>query len=129
MAMKMTLDTIRESVKKKFDSAEVEFNGQALRLRNPLVLPEKVRNELMEVINTLGSDGDDELELVGFKEKVRSLIRLVASDRALADSFLAEIAVDGDEEGAEDYELPILLEVFSGYMEDQQVGEASPSES
>lgn len=127
MAMKMNLDTIRESVKKKFDSAEVEFGGDTLRLRNPLVLPEKVRGDLIKLISSLGSDDDDDdkdVDVEQFKEKVRGLIRLVASDKHLAEKFLKSIAVDDTEDGAEDFELPILMEVFSGYMDEEQVGEA-----
>jgi len=126
MALKMNLDTIRESVKKKYDSAEVEFGSDTLRLRNPLVLPAKVREEMMTIVSSLGSekDAEEEFDIGGFKDRVRSLIRLVASDQHVAEKFLSAIAVDDAEEGAEDFELPILLEVFAGYMDDQQVGEA-----
>ncbi len=123
MAIKMTLDSIRESVRKKFDSFDVEFGSDVLRLRNPLALPEKVRARMFEIVDTFDTS-DENVNLEGFREAVRELVLTTAADRHVAEKFLAEIAVDVDDEEAEDFELPILIDVFGAYMSDQQVGEA-----
>ena len=128
MAIKMTLDSIRESVRKKFDSFDVEFGSDVLRLRNPLALPEKVRARMFEIVDTFDTS-DENVNLEGFREAVRELVLTTAADRHVAEKFLAEIAVDVDDEEAEDFELPILIDVFGAYMSDQQVGEAWPSGS
>ena len=53
-------------------------------------------------------------------------MRIVASDATVAERFLAAAAEASED--AEDDEILILSDVLSSYMEDQQVGEASPSE-
>ena len=131
MAIKMTLDSIRESVRKKFDSFDIEFGSDVLRLRNPLALPEKVRARMFEIVDTLDTfdtsdedTSDENVNLEGFREAVRELVLTTAANRHVAEKFLAEIAVDVDDEEAEDFEIHILIDVFGAYMSDQQVGEA-----
>lgn len=121
MAIKMNLDTIRASIRKKFDSFDIEFGkDEVLKLRNPIRLPEKARDALLVAVDGLNSEETGET-----LESIREIVRIVASDPVVAGKFLdAAMAVSED---AEDDELLILSDVLSAYMEDQQVGEASPS--
>ena len=129
MAIKMNLDTIRASIKKKFDSFDIEFGTDVLKLRNPIRLPEKSRDALLAAVEGLGakekSEDGEEVEDKTL-DSIREIVRIVASDAAIAERFLAAAAEASED--AEDDEILILSDVLSSYMEDQQVGEASPSE-
>lgn len=124
MAIKMNLDTIRASIKKKFDSFDIEFGDDVLKLRNPIRLPEKSRDALLAAVEGLGKkeEGEEDTTLAS----IREIVRIVASDSAVAERFLA--AASEASEDAEDDEILILSDVLSSYMEDQNVGEVSPSE-
>lgn len=120
MAIKMNLDTIRASIKKKFDSFDIEFGTDVLKLRNPIRLPESAREDLLKAVEGLDTEGGETLN------SIREIVRIVASDATVAERFLAAAAEASED--AEDDEILILSDVLSSYMEDQQVGEASPSE-
>lgn len=128
MAIKMNLDTIRASIKKKFDSFDIEFGDDVLKLRNPIRLPEKSRDALLVAVEGLGAKKTEDGEEVedGTLSAIREIVRIVASDAVVADRFLAAAAATSEDN--EDDEILILSDVLSSYMEDQQVGEASPSE-
>lgn len=128
MAIKMNLDTIRASIKKKFDSFDIEFGNDVLKLRNPIRLPEKSRDALLVAVDGLGAKKAEEGEEVEDTTlaSIREIVRIVASDAEVAERFLA--AASEASEDAEDDEILILSDVLSSYMEDQNVGEVSPSE-
>ena len=114
--MKITLDSIRASIEKKYAAFELEDIG--LSLTNPLRLPKDDRAELLAFESQLDEvdDPEEQIALIG------QLVTLVAKDKGKARSFLKSLEGDDDAD-------VILLEIVSQYMEAQEVGEASPSES
>ena len=114
--MKITLDSIRQSIETKYVTYDIDRGGgDIVSLRNPLRMPQSERSALVDIQKAMSDENADT------EETLREMIRLVAADIHAANRLLADIA--GPDEMA------ILTEVITGYMESQEVGEASPSES
>lgn len=130
MAFKVTLDSIREGIEKKYQSFDIEFGDDTLVLENPMRLSKTSRDAMLEVQKTIAPEkpknGDEpkDVELDDVKMGFQEIIRITAKDKGVAESFIDEVAELGDPD-----ELLILSDVFSAYMESTQAGEASPSDS
>lgn len=114
--MSITLDSIRASIEQKYATFDIE--GTGVSLRNPLRLSREDRTTLFGYQDQLDKlkDANEQIALLA------ELLVLVSSDKAAARRLLKSL--DGDPDAD-----VILMEVINRYMEDQQAGEASPSES
>ena len=113
----VTLDSIRQAADAKYGSFDIELpDGSVAKLLNPLRLSEQKRAELKAIQGELSSDDEDgeDKDQVDIFERA---IRCVAQHDKQADALLSLVNRD----------LAILAEIFSGYGENTQVGEASAS--
>lgn len=116
--MTVTLDSIRAAADAKYGSFDIELaDGTIARLLNPLRLTAEARAELKAVQGALGSSDEDDAEDVDQAEVFERAIRCVAQTPAQADALLNAVGRD----------LAILAEIFAGYGEGTQAGEASAS--
>jgi len=117
--MSITLDSIRAAADAKYGSFDIELtDGSVTKLLNPLRLTEQARAELKTVSGQLSAAAEAEsTEDVDQVALFENAIRVVSETPAQADKLLT--AVGGD--------LAILAEIFAGYGEGTQVGEASAS--
>lgn len=118
MAVKVTLDSIRAAIEQKFQTFDVPFGDQVLILENPMRLSDDQRSAMVEVSKVFSKDkeeiSNDDL-ILAFSE----VLTIAAKDEGVASDFLTEVAKSGKTD-----EMLILSEVFTSYMDDQQVGEA-----
>jgi hypothetical protein len=106
-----TLDDIRSAAEAKYGSTDIDLgNGDVLSLVNPLRLPKDKRDALTAIQESADERDNGDV--------MRDAIRLVASNEAQAERFLAIVGED----------LAMLATVFSAYTEGSQVGEASASQ-
>lgn len=117
MAKKITLDTVRESIEKTFESTIFEGFGLEMELMNPMRLSDADRSTLID----LTSDWKDKTEEEVF-QTVDQILTLVAKDKAIAKKYLAAAAKDAEGK-------LIKMQIINLYFEELHVGEASPSES
>ena len=109
-----SLDDIRAAADAKFGHTDIKLNDdETLRLTNALQLPKAIRKELEGFQDRLDEDGADTEEILS------DVIRLVATDKKLADKYLT--ALDGN--------LALIVQTFSSYNEGTQMGEASTSQA
>lgn len=119
---KITLADIREAADRKYGPFIVELpDGSELPLQSMLRLPGKKRGQLMRMAQEFSEMGrlfveDPELD---FASKIEEALRILAPSKAVGDKLIK----------ACDHDAGVLMEVFAGYMEASQPGEASPSES
>jgi hypothetical protein len=114
----VTLDSIRESVEKKYESYDVRLDKDTVvKLRNPIRLPRPERKQLQDLQKSMSADGTGVDEMLDLLEQA---IRLVADPHAAPGQALLD-AIDGDD--------TMLMGIFSEYMSGEDVGEASPSQS
>ena len=117
--MKITLDSIRDSINKKYSDFEIE--GTGVVMCNPLRLPKEDREQLNDIqkrMNPEGGDGKEaDLSEVDQFALFGEIICLVSKDEKAARAFLASLKDDPDAE-------VILLEVINQYMGSVQAGEA-----
>lgn len=122
---RMTLDDIRNSIAKKYQSFELELAEGVIELRNPLRIPKEDRAKMNKLRETLGADapeGEEEDEDAAEERMANSFGALLAvaatpETRANVKAFCDSIADDEDR-------LLLLTEVMDAYMSEQQVGEA-----
>lgn len=113
----VTLDSIRQAADAKYGSFDIDLgDGNVTRLLNPLRLPEEQRADLKAVQRDLSASNESE-EDVDQVELFERAIRVVAETKGQADRLLKLVNRD----------LAILAEIFTGYGENTQVGEASAS--
>lgn len=117
---KITLSSIRQAAEAKYGTytIDLEDGHDAVELLHPISLDDAKRGELLE----LGSKDDDkEAEQETLGRLVRMLELVVATPRQ-HERLLASLSPRGY------VDLGLVGEVVNGYMEDQKVGEASPSQ-
>lgn len=112
--MAITLENIRKAADKKF--APVEFDlgdGKApVRLKNPIRLDKKVRDQVTGLRETLGEEGAD------VEKVVSDVLTKVAESASEGKRLVA--AADGD--------TAVLLQILNSWMEGEGTGEASASD-
>lgn len=117
--MKITLDSIRDSINKKY--SDFEIGGTGVVMRNPLRLPKEDREQLNDIQKRMNPEGEDgkgaDLSEVDQFALIGEIICLVSKDKQAARAFLTSLKDDPDVE-------VILLEVINQYMGSVQVGEA-----
>lgn len=127
--MKVTLDDIRAAAERKYGDYEVDLGqDRVLVLSNPLRLPKAKRKDLFALIDKVqaddtGPDADEDRpsqadEIEGQLGAVRDILRLIADRAEYAEELITAIGDD----------LPMLMEIFEGYMGVAQPGEALNSE-
>lgn len=118
---KITLSTIKSAVEAKFGSyvIDLEDGHDPVELLHPIRLSDAKRLELTEVA---GSDDDDEADEGDVVERFTQILETVTATEAQHQRLLQALSPNGH------IDLGILTEVVQGYLEDQRVGEASPSQ-
>ena len=107
--MSFTLDSIRAAAEAKYGSYDIDIDGTTTcRLLNPLRLSKENRDALQATQTALEAEGADQAVIMA------EAIRLVAATPSQAEALLG--AVEGD--------LAILAQIFQGYSEGTQAGEA-----
>lgn len=115
--MSITLDSIRAAADAKYGSFDIELtDGSVTKLLNPLRLHEDARAEL-KVVSGLLANSTEDTESVDQVDLFQRAIRCVAETPAQAEALLTAVGRD----------LAILAEIFAGYGEGTQAGEASAS--
>lgn len=114
--MTVTLDSIRQAADAKYGSYDIDLGeGTILRLLNPLRLSEEKRAELKAVQKLLtDSTEDEDADQVDLFQQA---IVVVADSADKAGRLFEAIGRD----------LALYAEIFAGYGEGTQVGEASAS--
>lgn len=117
--MRTTLADIRAAAERKYGSYEIELDkGRVLTLRHALRLPDKERDELFALIQTVRSEGGSEEQNFGvLVGAIRQMVRLIGDNTERADELIESIGDD----------LTVMMEIFEGYTEVAMPGEASPS--
>lgn len=110
--MAINLDEIRETADKKHGHTQVQVGDDIVTLRNVLRLTKQERKELAEVWELISSDDENEDNDLG--DAIEKVLRKVASSAEEADLLLNAIGDD----------LAVLLEVFTEWSEETEVGEA-----
>lgn len=116
----VSLADIQKAAEQKYGDYTIDLGGgRLLTLRNALRLPKDQRDRLAQLQRqiTTAQDGDQDLDAL--IDTVRDAVRLLVDSPELAEELLDAVGDD----------LPVLLEVFAGYQESAQPGEASPSPS
>ena len=117
--MKITLDSIRDSINEKYSDFEIE--GTGVVMCNPLRLSKKNREQLNDIQKRMNPEGEDgkeaDLSEVDQFALIGEIVCLVSKDKKAARAFLTSLKDDPDVE-------VILLEVINQYMGSVQVGEA-----
>lgn len=109
----ITLDSIRSAADKKFAPTTIDIGDRVVELVNPIRLPRKVRERLGQVGEEMRAEGADPVAVL------QNALKLVA---ATPEDGKALVAALGDD-------LAVVLAAFEAYTSEQEVGEASPSES
>ena len=128
----ITLTSIRESIERQYVTSTLEIDEDiVVKLRNPMRLPDEDRKAMLEAHKVMGSDDseddsedDTNASIARSIDAVQKVLLLAVDplDRADLKRFLDSLVGSGDR-------LLILMEIVGAYMSEQQVGEASPSES
>lgn len=113
MSNSFSLDDIREAVEAKYGSTKVEFGDKVVELINPLQLPKKDREKLLEIQKSTNLS-EDELAEADQEQMFADLIRAVANNKKLADELIR--AIGGN--------LAVLSEIVQRYNKGTQAGEA-----
>lgn len=113
MSKNFTLDDIREATEAKYGATTIEFGDESVDLRNPLRLTKDERAELRKAQKAMSADDADQEKVIA------DILTLAAKDKAQIKKLLSIVGDD----------LAILAEILRGWMEDAQVGEASPSQN
>jgi hypothetical protein len=118
---KVTLADIKAAADRKYGPFVVELPDGEVQLQSLLRLPKKKRGELLAKAEELKNVGElmqqqADLDLAAL---IEDILRTVAPSKAAADRLIK----------ACDHDVAVLMEVFLGYMEAAQPGEAKPSES
>lgn len=117
--MKVTLDDIRAAAERKYGDYEIDLGDRTLLLRHALRLPEKQRDQLLELITSVKSAQDTEdPDVTSMLTLICDALRLLASRTEDADVLIGLIGDD----------LTMLMEIFEGYLSVAMPGEASPSD-
>lgn len=121
---RMTVTTIRETAKQKFDDLELELeDGSVVVFQHLLRLSDTDRAKILDKLQSFqeklkDEDDKDTDDSVGFLQSVlRDILKGVSSDKAKADKLLKSLG------------LPELNVVFQAWQEETKPGEASSSES
>lgn len=118
MSKTFTLDNFRDAAEAKYGSLPIEHEGETFSLRNVLRLPSADRKAISSAQDDVkGEDGEDADEDKAL-ESLRKIVRIAADKKKPADKFLEAVGEDAG----------ILMVIIEQYMEDTQVGEASPSQ-
>ena len=116
----ITLDSIRARIEEKYDATVVELApGDGVRLLNPLRLPKERRAALKSFDKALSEAEDEE----GSLQALRELLKVVAETEEQANRLLNLVDSFGGDSDV------VLMEIAESYLNGQQAGEASPSES
>lgn len=113
----VTLDDIRAAAEAKYGSFDIEVDGQAVRLLNPLRLSKPNRDALLAIQRQLDVEDPEAAMVVDQEALLSQAITTIAATPAQAEALLT--AIGGD--------LAVLAEVFEGYLKGTQAGEASAS--
>lgn len=112
--MAITLSTIRDAADKKYGSYDIVLDDpeNPVRLLNPLRLSDEARAELKAVQAKLSASSEDEDadQAALFQEALLVVAASKAEGQALVDAVGRDLAV--------------LAEIFAGYGDNTQVGEA-----
>jgi len=120
MANTVTLDSIRAAVEAKYGSYDIEITeGDVCKLRNPLRLDKDERNQLRELQERINTEPGEGEEAPDQETLLQEAIVLVAEHKPTAKKLIRAIGDD----------LAVLVQIFEGYSEGAQVGEASASAS
>jgi len=115
MSNVITLDSIRESVAKKYASVKVDLGTDTVELKQVLRLGKDARKTVIAKIEEL----EKVQELEDGTDEMLSIAREVVLSLAEGDRFRLEAAVGGDS--------LVYLELFNSWMEASQPGEAESS--
>ncbi|PZG20597.1 phage tail assembly protein [Nonomuraea aridisoli] len=118
---KVTLADIKAAADRKYGPFVVELPDGEVQLQSLLRLPSKKRKDLLAKADELKNMAEmmkDQPDL-DLAEVLEDVLRVVAPSKAAADRLFK----------ACDHDAAVLMEVFLGYMEAAQPGEAQPSES
>ncbi len=118
MSNVITLDSIREKIEAKYAATEIRLSQtEIVKLRNPLRLPKAERARLLNLDEELdGVKGDIDAQL----ELIEEIIEIAADPKHTPGRRLVE-EVGND--------AAMLLEIVDSYLGEQELGEASTSES
>jgi len=120
MANTVTLDSIRAAANAKYGSYDIAVDeSTTVKLRNPLRLSKDERATLRELQERINAEPEEGQEAEDQGDLMAEAIRLVADHKPSANKMLREIGDD----------LAVLVQIFEGYIEGAQVGEASASAS
>ena len=127
--MAISLTSIRESIDAKYAPTPVELgDGKIVNLLNPMRLEDAKLERLDEILGALRSNKGDEDDEDGETKATVSVAETVSYIREVL-SLAAETEAGGklllDAIG---HDRPVLMEVLSGYLDGESVGEASPSD-
>lgn len=124
---KITLDSIREAAEAKYGTYTIELddNGNVVELLHPIRLSETARRELVAVQESSREGGEGEEEGADADAQVDRFLSTLRIVTATPHQFeLLQLALSP--RGYPD--LGLIAEVVAGWMKDQKVGEASPSQ-
>lgn len=114
----ITLDSIREKIEAKYASTDIQLSKtEVVKLRNPLRLPKAERARMMNLDKELEAVKDD---IDGQLELIEEIISIAADPKHTPGKRLVE-EVGND--------AAILLDIVDRYLGEQELGEASTSES
>jgi Mycobacteriophage tail assembly protein len=120
--MKVTLEDLRAAADAKYGDYEIDLGEQgSVVLRNALRLPAAQRRELGALQDRLNGDGGKSTadQFGDMAETIKEVVLLLATSTPAARKLLVKVGDD----------LALLLELFAGYQEHTQPGEASSSAS
>jgi hypothetical protein len=119
---KITLTDIQDAADRKYGPFIIEMpDGSEVALRSLLRLPGKKRGELLRKAEQLKDaralmEADPDMD---FAAMIEDTLRILAPTKTAADKLIKVC----------DHDVAVLMEVFLGYMEASQPGEAQSSES
>lgn len=118
MSKRFTLDDIHAAAEKKYGSTWLDLDGGEVELVNVLRLPKEKRKVIMNIASESKKNEGETTDLD--KTHADLLAGLVAACRTSAQEKILKDNIGHD--------TTYVVEVFSLYMEETEVGEASPSQ-
>lgn len=120
MANVFTLDSLRESLEKKYAPTVIGLGDQEVTLQNLLRLPKTKRTKASTLLKSMKrGEGEEPIDTDELLEVMKTVIETVATDAKAGKALTREIGDD----------LSLASEVIHMWSEATQAGEASNSDA